>query len=254
MSKKAQRGFGRLVPPDRDEDEQYLMRRRLAAPGTPLPTRKTWRIHPTALNQGKTGTCVGHAWRNFLRAAPVQLNAGGPSAFDIYRGAVAVDEWSSNDKEATLPDGDPRLKSGTSVRAGAKSVTAKGHLKSYLWAFALQPAIEWVLTEGPVVLGTDWWSSFEQPDDEGIVQIKANATNDGGHSYLWRGVDTKRGLALCTNSWGDNWAKSGDFYLPLRDLERLISDNGEVCTAVQQKVKAKSVTPPRGSSQQAVTA
>jgi hypothetical protein len=97
-----------------------------------------------------------------------------------------------------------------------------------------------------VVLGTDWWSSFV-PDSEGIVQIKANARKTGGHAYLWRGVDTKRGLALCTNSWGDDWGKSGEFYIPLRDLERLIADNGEVCTAVQRKFSAKSVVPPRQS-------
>jgi len=254
MAKKNGHGFGRLAPPDRDQDEQYLMRRRLAAPGAPMPTRKTWRIHPAALNQGQTSTCVGHAWRNFLRAAPVQLNAGGPSAYEIYRAAIGVDEWSSNDGEAKYPDGDPRLKSGTSVRAGAKAVTAANHLASYLWAFALQPAIEWVLTEGPVVLGTDWWSSFAHPDDEGIVQIKPTATVTGGHAYLWRGVDTKRGLALCTNSWGDAWGNSGDFYLPLRDLERLIADNGEVCTAVQQKLKPKSAAPPRTGTQQAATA
>jgi hypothetical protein len=252
MAKK--RGFGRLTPTSRDQDEQFLIRRALQAPGTALPSRKSWRIGSKALDQGSTGTCVGHAWRNFLRAQPVQTEKGGPSAYDIYRSAVKVDEWSDNDDEAELPDGDRHLDYGTSVRAGAKAVMELGRLKSYLWAFALQPAIEWVLTEGPVVLGTNWWSSFQTPDAEAIVQIKANASVVGGHAYLWRGVDTKRGLALCSNSWGDGWGKSGDFYLPLRDLERLIADDGEVCTAVEKRYTAKSVVPVRSSNQRAASA
>lgn len=252
MAKK--RGFGRLTPPSRDQDEQFLIRRALQAPGTTLPSRKSWRIASKALDQGVTGTCVGHAWRNFLRSQPVQTEKAGPSAYDIYRTAVTSDEWTDNDDEANLPDADKRLDHGTSVRAGAKAVMELGRLKSYLWAFALQPAIEWVLSEGPVVLGTNWWSSFQSPDDEGIVQIKASASIVGGHAYLWRGVDTRRGLALCSNSWGDSWGKSGDFYLPLRDLERLIADDGEVCTAVEKKYAAKSVVPARTSSQRAASA
>jgi len=153
------------------------------------------------------------------------------------------DPWPSNDDEANLPDGDTGLDEGTSVRAGAEAVTAFGLLKSYVWAFALQPAVEWVLTEGPVVLGTNWYSSF-RPDAESIIRITADATVVGGHAYLWRGVDARRALALCSNSWGDDWGKSGDFYLPFRDLERLIHEDGEVCSAVQQKLKAKAVMPP----------
>ena len=250
MRRKGDRGLGRLAPRDRDDDEQFLIRRALAAPGTPLPKRKTWRLSSKSLNQGDTGTCVGHAWRNFLRCAPLMTDKGGPSPFDIYRQAVALDEFRGNDNEANLPDGDPGLDFGTTVRAGAKAVMDFGRLQSYLWAFALQPAVEWVLTNGPVVLGTDWWSSFMEPDDEGIVEIKPNAKLIGGHAYLWRGVDTTRGLARCTNSWGDDWGQSGEFLIPLRDLERLIADNGEVATAVEKKYKAKSAAPPRQSAVQ----
>jgi hypothetical protein len=253
MAKRRKHAFGRIVPRDRDKDELFLMRRQLKAAGTPLPTRKTWSIASKALNQGETGTCVGHAWRNFLRSAPMRTEASGPSAFDLYRKAVALDEFRENDDEVDLEDGDRGLDFGTTVRAGAKAVTDFGRLKSFLWAFQLQPAVEWVLTKGPVVLGTDWWSSFE-PDNEGIVQIKPGARLEGGHAYLWRGVDTKRALARCTNSWGDGWGESGDFYIPFRDLERLIANDGEVCTAVEQRVAAKDVTPERPAARLKVSA
>jgi hypothetical protein len=222
------------------------MRRMLADARTvALPVRKTWRIASKALHQGKTGTCVGHAWRNFLRCEPDRTTDPEPSAFDIYRKAVGLDQWSSNDDEANLPDGHPKLDFGTSVRAGAEAVTKLGELASYVWAFDLQPAVEWVLTKGPVVLGTNWYSSFQRPDREGIVHITPTATAIGGHAFLWRGADTKRALALCSNSWGDGWGHSGEFWIPFRDLERLIHEDGEACTAVQKPLKAKTVMPPR---------
>lgn len=236
-------GFGRRFAPD-GRDRNYLMRRMLAdARALALPARKTWSIHGKALDQGNTGTCVGHAWRNFLRCAPIRTERGGPSPFDIYRSAVLKDTWRANNDEARLPDRDPGLDFGTSVRAGAKAVTGFGRLKSYVWSFALQPVIEWVLTEGPVVLGTNWYSSFARPDRAGIVRIAPNAKVVGGHAYLLRGVDTRRALARCANSWGDGWGLSGEFLLPFRDLERLIQEDGEACSAVEKRLAAKAETP-----------
>ncbi len=238
-------GFGRRFAKD-DRDQGYLMRRMLPdARRLTLAVRKTWGINPRALDQGQTGTCVGHAWRNFLRCAPTRTEKSGPSAFDIYRSAVLKDTWAANNDEAQLADGDPGLDFGTSVRAGAEAVTAFGRLKSYVWAFSLQPAVEWVLTEGPVVLGTNWYSSLSQPDAQGIARITPTATVIGGHAYLVRGVDTRKALARCCNSWGDGFGKSGDFFLPFRDLERLIHEDGEACSAVEKRLNALEVMPPQ---------
>jgi hypothetical protein len=225
--------FGRLHEVD-TRDHRFLMTALLDTTARELPARKTWGVNPAALNQGATGTCVGHGWRNFLRCTPRRTEKSGPSAWDIYRAAVLRDGWRDNDDESGLPDGDVRLDFGTSVRAGAKALMALGHLESYVWSFFLQPAIEWVLTRGPIVLGTDWYSSFSTPDEEGIVRITPSASVLGGHCYLLRGVNTTRALALCTNSWGDSWGRSGEFYLPFRDLERLIRDGGECCTAIEK--------------------
>ena len=123
-------------------------------------------------------------------------------------------------------------------------MTGFGRLKSYVWAFSLQPAVEWVLTQGPVVLGTNWYSSLSQPDGQGIARITATARVIGGHAYLLRGVDTRKALARCSNSWGDGWGKSGDFFLPFRDLERLIHEDGEACSAVEKRLTALAVMPP----------
>jgi hypothetical protein len=229
------RYFGRIFSPDK-RDERFLMTRRLAAPGVPLPARKTWAIAQRNLNQGATGTCVGFAWTNFLRCAPIQTSGKScPTPFQIYRRAILLDDFPENDAEVEAPDSD--LQSGTSVRAGAQAVMALGRLKSYVWAFTLQPAVEFVLTQGPVVLGVNWYDSFDKPNAEGIVTIAPRARVEGGHAILCRGVDTKRGLAHLSNSWGDDWAISGDCFIPLRDLERLIHEDGEVAAAIEQKLK-----------------
>jgi len=229
--------FGRREDLDL-RDRAYLMTRVLASPERlKLPARKTWRIDRNALNQGSTGTCVGHAWRNFLRCDPLRTERTGPSPYDIYRAAVRLDAWPDNDDEATLPDGDSGLDFGTSVRAGAKAMESLRRLASYLWAFDLQTALQWLLTRGPVVVGMPWYSSFMQPDIEGVVKIEPGAYVLGGHAFLIRGADGRRALARCVNSWGDEYAKSGEFFIPFGDLERLIHENGECCAAVEQKTE-----------------
>jgi hypothetical protein len=218
---------------ERDLLGHNLMRTHLKV--APLPVSKLWTCSSKHLDQGPSSTCVGHGTRNFLRCAPIQTSAPLPSACDLYRKAVLLDPWSENDHEATLPDLDPGMESGTTVRAGAKALAAFGRLTRYAWAFDLQTTVEWVLTHGPVILGTMWYDSMFKPDSKGKVTISPGAQAEGGHCYLLRGVNRQTRMARFINSWGNNWADHGDFFMSFSDLERLISEDGEVCTAVQSQ-------------------
>lgn len=218
---------------DRDREPKHLLVNHMVA-AAKLPVSKTWLSSTEHLDQGNTGTCVGHGWRNFLRCAPIQTSAVSPSAFDIYRKAVLLDPWTDNDDEARLPDGDPGMDTGTTVRAGAKAMANMHRLTvGYAWAFTLAPAIEWLLTKGPLVVGVNWYDSMFTPDGSGLVTIAPGAALSGGHCFCVRGVNRSTGKVRCIQSWGNTWGHSGDFYLLFSDFERLILEDGEVCTAIQ---------------------
>jgi hypothetical protein len=226
-------GLGRRIDPD-ERDRSFAMAPLLAVAPAPAPEVRTWRIPGRSLDQGATSTCVGHAWRNFIRCAPLQGEQG-PSAWDIYRRAVKLDPWPDNDPEANFPDGDRHLKSGTSVRAGAKALQQSKHIESYLWAWDFDTFLQWLRSKGPIVIGTNWYDSLDEPDARGIAKISKTAKIVGGHAFLARGANVHSELILCENSWGEDWGSRGTFYLHFSDVERLINEEGEACTAIQTR-------------------
>lgn len=217
-------GLGRIYKPD-TRDRLYPMS--LLMPDEVIPTQHTWPFRGTVLDQGQTGTCVGNGWEHFLHTAPIQTKETESDAVAIYQAARTIDSEDPND-----------LQSGSTVRAGAKALVGRTQLASYLWSWNMSETAKWVLTRGPVVLGTNWYDSMFDPDPQGLVKIPRTATLAGGHCYLLRGVDTSRGIASCLNSWGPAWGLKGHFSISFSDLERLIHEDGEVCAAIQQKVTA----------------
>jgi hypothetical protein len=143
-------------------------------------------------DQGDSSQCVGYAWRALLEAYPLPLRKLlGPTAEQIYRTAQKLDEW----------DGEEPTYFGTSVRAGAKVVQGGGFLASYVWASDVPTIREFLLTKGPVVVGTTWYSKMYEPDaTTGIVTLGGSV--EGGHAYVLSGVDTNTKLYRCRNSWG----------------------------------------------------
>src|SRR5688572_17589275 len=149
------------------------------------------------LDQGSTGTCVAHAWCGWAYGAPLMTKpAGLPTPFNLYREIVKNDEWSSNDHEATGPD--DVLQSGTSVRAGVKTLQRRGHVKSYLWASGVDDVRAWHLAGfGGVVLGTTWHDGMMTADGDEVLHATGAAL--GGHAYKttgWSDAVTVRSSTL----------------------------------------------------------
>lgn len=205
--------LGRLHAPD-TRDHGYLLASHL--PTIVRPSKKTWRIWWKG-DQGNTSECVGYSWHGLLRAIPVLQREPLPNT--IYTEAQKVDEWPGEDYE------------GTSVRAGAKALKARGKITAYGWAFDLDTILNWLGTKGPVVLGSYWYSTMFAPDHAGVVQVGGSIV--GGHAYLAIGYNEVTQRIVCQNSWGTQWGLKGRFYLSYQDTQRLLQEDGEACTPTE---------------------
>jgi hypothetical protein len=223
-------GLGRRHAPD-DRDCSFPMQALLGR----KPKRRTlpWEMR-RVLDQGESGTCVGHSWRLWLEMAPKLHPASyGLGPFDIYRAAVLLDEFKENDGEATITD-PARLVDGTSVRAGAKAMANAGYIGAYRWAYDAATVADYVTREdgSPVVMGTNWYRSMFDPDPRtGRVEIKGPV--DGGHAWVIRWFDSRHRLFTGVSSWGDGWGIGGQFYLRYEHLDRLLKEDGEAACGVE---------------------
>lgn len=138
--------LGRLHQPDARNWPASL----LVTPDTPIKT-KMHSMFYKELDQGATGTCVGHAGKHFMLLAPVIQTKPNwhPTAIDLYLAAAGRDIWSQND------NGD--LKFGTSVLALMKALQDMGLITNYLWANGVTQLARWISEYGPAVIGVNWY-------------------------------------------------------------------------------------------------
>ena len=213
--------LGRVYVPD-ERDKNYLIENKLKLQRTIL-TSKYWDSDGWWGNQGNTPQCVGYAWSHWIEDGPVGHDGVAPIIQPtlIYREAQKLDEWPGENYN------------GTSVRGAAKYLRATNAISSYLWTYDINVLIDTVLTKGPVVVGTNWYTSMFFPNRNGL--IRATGRLAGGHAYVINGVDKNQKLFRIKNSWGRNWGKSGHAFISFADMERLIRLNGEVCLAIENK-------------------
>jgi hypothetical protein len=240
-------GLGRKFAPDA-RDENYPMRTLLPKAIETLPTSKTWDFRGAVLDQGGTGTCTAHAAAHFVRSAPMR-HKHDLNAFDIYREGVLLDEWGDNDVEATRTD--DQLQFGSSGRGMVKALEARGIIKEYRWGWSVDEISAWVLTRGPVLIGTNWYEDFFNPTTEGFVKFKTPDGGGiaGGHETVVRAANRTKAIALVVNSWSARWNANanpppglrcppGHFLIDFETLHRLIREGGDGVSPIEQKKAA----------------
>lgn len=215
------KALGRIHAPDaRDKGhtmQAVLPRRALAI------THRTW-VAGQVLDQGDRPHCVAYAWTGFLLASPTRTKIGTlggslPYAGALYSQAQLVDEWPGEDYD------------GTSVRAGAKVLTTQKRLSEYLWAWDAETLKRFVLERGPAVIGINWYATMFAPIRGGFLIIDGPLV--GGHALLVLGYSTRQRAFRLLNSWGIGWGEKGRVWLRDADMQRLIAEDGEACSAIE---------------------
>ena len=220
----------KYVPDDRDFRVDRIHPAHAAAP---LPPSALW-ADAAVLDQGDTGTCVGHGWAGWGDSAPVVDSFVEKDALAIYY-------------EATCLDGacDSTYQNGSTVRSGAKAMQNRKRLSAYAFLATLDEIREWLANHGPVVIGADWTNDMFNPDDHGYIRPTGGVA--GGHCFLLIGYDGD--TFRFRNSWGKGWGLAGDFLMASADFQTIltgISDPGEACAA-EELPSAPSPVPPTPS-------
>lgn len=230
--------LGRKVELD-VRDENFPAR--MLVPTTMMSGYRYW-SDPHWNDQDGHGTCVGHNSLNWFEDAPVTHPEVEYDPIEYYRAVCLRDPWPENDAPT-----EANLDYGTTVHASAKEMKARGMIPGdYVWGTDLVTIVNWILTRGPVLVGTTWWNSmFDcviEPSTDGekrtTCKIVESSGVAGGHCYIWNGVNTKaKVIRIKLGSWNrSSWGEAGRAVISFDTAQKLISDRAECMMSADQKV------------------
>jgi hypothetical protein len=194
------------------------------------------------LDQGQTGTCVGHAAKHWELTAPIirTKRLGPPTAIDMYLAASKRDEWHGGQPDTTLQD-------GTSLTAVMLALRDDFHMISeFKWTDKVDEILQYLCMDGAnsVVLGLPWKASMFTTDENGFLHVDRNSEWVGGHALdgsLLRVAEP--GHIGGPNSWGrpadfgklnkKTGMRDGRWRLYLDDLHYLMGEGGDCVAAFE---------------------
>lgn len=221
---------------------------RFVPPESVLPSSVDLRPYcPPVFDQGELGSCTANAIAGalmFEMAKDISLPAFTPSRLFIY-----INE--------RILEGDQDQDNGAEIRDGIKSVAAQGVCSEAQWPydisqFAVKPSdqcymdamtfnaftskkilyqpvdhdlkhVKAVLASGWVlVFGMSVFDAFESEEvaSTGIVPMPGIHDRPiGGHATFLNGYNDDLKMFQDQNSWGADWGKKGNFYLPYEYME-----------------------------------
>lgn len=171
-------------------------------------------------DQGDLGSCTGNAMCGVLVTQPWKHSKFSErTAVELYELATTLD----NVAGAYPPDD-----TGSSGLAVCKAAQQLKYISAYHHAFGLDHALA-ALVLAPVIIGINWYDSFDTPGAGGLIEIADGAQVRGGHEVELLEIDVDRQIVRGPNSWGPDWADHGYFEMSFETLGRLLSEGGD-CT------------------------
>lgn len=171
------------------------------------------------LNQGDVGSCTANALCGALNSAP-DFTGGTPRN---EQNALHLYELETKLEGKPYPPNDPGG-SGLEVCKAAKEL---GWISSYRHAFGVENALL-ALVLRPVITGINWYTSFDTPAADGLVEIAHGATVRGGHEVVADQIDAPNKRVWFWNSWGTGFGVGGRFCMSFDTWKHLLEQTGDV--------------------------
>jgi hypothetical protein len=194
------------------------------------------------LDQGQVGSCTGNAATGALGTDPNYPPLEARPTGVVLTEATALALYS----KAEDIDGDgpfPPNDNGSSGLSVAKAAKNAGLIDGYLHVTSIAAALTAIQT-GPFIVGSDWWTSFDTPDSNGLVAIAKGATVRGGHEYECIGYDPATDLWELVNSWGTVYGVGGHFYYSTATFKALLAAQGDATVFTPLAAPVPAPTPP----------
>jgi hypothetical protein len=211
-------------------DPRSLRYQVAAAPLGDLKSVRHERVIPV-LDQGDLGSCTGNAAEGCVGSEPLWSVIPHPAR--PYPEDAAKDEeqavalYSAATQLDTYDGGYPPEDTGSDGLSVAKACVQAGLISGYTHATSLEAALT-ALAAQPVIVGVNWYDSFDAPGSDGLITITKGASVRGGHEFVLDELLVDERLVGMTNSWALTWGEQGRAYLPWDTLGRLLGEQGDV--------------------------
>ena len=222
--------MGRIFAPDRRDGLFRARSMQPAALGVPVVRRNYRAFFPPRAadwrSQGSVSSCTEHALTNKLCGWPMPRKIGTLpwQQHALYRLAQTMDEWPGEDYE------------GTSGRGVCRAARQFGLISEWWNAFTVDEVLDLLLADstnwqayGPVIIGTNWYSSMDRPNAKGLLEITPNARVLGGHETCLIGANLRTETLYAVNSW-DHMKL---FRLSFETFRRLLAEDGDAIFPVE---------------------
>lgn len=226
--------LGRLPQAD---DRNFDVRQKLTRRELTTIVSKTWWMpsHFVKRKLNQDGSqCTGMSAAYDLAMSPIPLKRLDGTPFDeadatfFYDTGRKYDEWAGEDYD------------GSSVLGVAKGLMHLGYVGEYHFAKDMDAYLAALSHIGAILNGTEWTNTMFEPHPSGLIIPSDVSDVAGGHAYVTRSVylspDYQRKLLgkgeplrkntpllRGPNSWGNGWARDGDWLMWADDMARLQS-------------------------------